>query len=99
MHRGQRHVHRVELVVADRTDRRPVGARDYADDAKRLIPDAHFRADGIRAGAEHALVRDGAEHDDLLTPLRFALREKAPVREHPGPPDARQIRLVSRAAG
>ena len=46
---------------------------------------------GFVPGAEQTLVRDRAEHDDLLAVLGFAIREKPAGLEHPASPDAGQI--------
>ena len=75
----------------DRSGRSPVGARHHANHSEGLVPDRALPRRRDRPGAEQALVRDRAQHDDLLAVLGFAIGEKPAGLQHPASPDARQV--------
>ena len=95
MNGRQRHVHRVELIVADRTGGRPVGAGDHADHGEGLIPDANLGADRIDAVPNRLLVCHRSEHDHLVAAFELALGEKAAVLPDPAPPNALEVRFCA----
>ena len=92
MHRRERHVDGVELIVAGGGRHHPARRRHDADDAKRLLPDRD-RASDRMVRAEQPFRRDRAEHDDLLGARLLARGEESSVAERPRAADLRQLKV------
>src|SRR3954470_25055298 len=92
MHRRERDVDRVELIVAGSRRDDPAARVHDADHAKRLIPQDDVLADGIRV-AEQLFGGDRAEDGYLTGACLLAGAEEAAAPERPRTADQRQLKV------